>query len=120
MKLLKAKDICYMQGLSHPKELGEIIGKTAPIVSDKFSLAITNLEQNGSVAKHYHNISEEIYIFCSGQGVMIVNGEKIPFAKGDAVVIEVGDWHEIVPVDAPVTFYALSIPPFLPEDFLTQ
>ncbi len=120
MKILKAKDISYLEGFSHKKELGEIIGKTAPILSESFSLAITNLEKNGSVAKHYHNISEEIYIFCSGEGVLIVNEEEILFEKGDTVIIEKGEWHEIMPVGAPVTFYALSIPPFSPEDFLIK
>lgn len=120
MKVLKEKDFSYMSGFSHEKELGEIIGKTAPILSEEFSLAITNLEVNGSVMKHYHNISDEIYVFCSGEGVLIVNGEEVQFGKGDVVIIEKGDWHEILPVTVPVTFYAFSIPPYLPEDFLIK
>ena len=45
---------------------------------------------------------------------MVVNGEKFDFKKGNIVYIDKGDWHEILPVKKPSTFYALSIPPFLP------
>ncbi|MDO4198432.1 MAG: cupin domain-containing protein [Erysipelotrichaceae bacterium] len=120
MKLLKDKDIESANGAGETFLLGEIIGKTAPIHKEDYSIAVTVLEKGGKVIPHYHKISDETYIFIEGSCVMKINGELIDISKGTTIVIEPGDVHEILPAEEKCVFYAITIPAFIPEDFIAD
>lgn len=120
MKLLHEKDLSYIDNRENLSSLSEIIGKTAPMKSDDYSVALTHLETGGSVKSHYHLSSDEIYIFTEGCCEMVINNKTFPVQKGSVILIEKNDWHEILPCNEPVRFYAISVPPFTPEDFLVE
>lgn len=119
MKIIKEENITYSSRES-ASMLGEIVGLTAPINKREYSVAITKLEAGGTVTRHRHAVSDEIYIFTEGCCEMQVNGKSVRASKGTVTVIEPGDWHEILPCCENVTFYAVSFPAFRPEDFLTD
>jgi quercetin dioxygenase-like cupin family protein len=51
----------------------------------------------GQIAKnHYHKKQTEIFYFLNNKGYFVVNGKKIVVKKGDILVIEPGDEHEVV------------------------
>lgn len=53
--------------------------------------------KTGEVAKeHYHKIQTEIFYFLNNNGYWIVNDIKIVPGKGDVMVIEPNDRHEVV------------------------
>ena len=46
--------------------------------------------------KHHHKRTTEIFYFLSENGYWIINGEKRAFKKGEILVIEPFDKHEVV------------------------
>ncbi len=120
MKLLHDREVSYRPQKEAASMLGELVGRTAPLHSAAYSIAATRLGKGGSVQRHYHAVSDEIYLFTEGACTMAVNGATFRVQAGSAVVLEPGDRHEILPCAAPVVFYAVSVPPFVPEDFLTE
>lgn len=120
MDTLHETDLTYFKDTQAHSSLAEILGLTAPLHRDAYSLAVTRLEKGGTVIRHHHQVSEEIYIFTEGRCVMQVDGTPIHAAPGTVVAIHPGEHHEILPSAEAVTFYALSIPPYRPEDFLTE
>ena len=59
------------------------------------SLAEATLEPGQSTMRHYHALSEEIYLLTGGGGTMEVDGESREVAEGDAILIPPGAWHEL-------------------------
>ncbi len=108
--------------ITNPKgnqKLYELIGISAPINYDKCSIAVTRIEPRGHVIKHLHMNSEEIYIFTSGSATMKVNNNEFRVSAGDTVLINKNDIHELHTCDHEcVEFYAVTIPPFDPSDFI--
>lgn len=50
----------------------------------------------GQVAEsHYHKQQVEIFYFLNTAGEFWVNGEKIPLAVGDVLIVEPNDKHEV-------------------------
>ncbi|MCX6053989.1 MAG: cupin domain-containing protein [Chloroflexi bacterium] len=120
MKMLREINIEYINNLENASKLGVIVGLTAPILKKDYSIAITRLGPSGTVIRHYHVVSDEVYLFIEGSCIMKVNSDTLLAQPGTVVVIESGDWHEILPCEDVVSFYALSFPAFKPEDFLTE
>ena len=48
-----------------------------------------------STMRHYHALSEEIYLLTSGGGTMELDGEVREVGEGDAILIPPGAWHEL-------------------------
>lgn len=48
--------------------------------------------------KHYHRKTIEYYFVAEGSGEMELDGEVVPVAKGDMIVVPTGVWHTSRPV----------------------
>jgi mannose-6-phosphate isomerase-like protein (cupin superfamily) len=59
------------------------------------SLAEATLVAAQSTQRHYHVLSEEIYLITGGGGTLEVDGETCEVTEGDAVLIPPGAWHEL-------------------------
>jgi mannose-6-phosphate isomerase-like protein (cupin superfamily) len=77
------------------------------------SLAEAWLEPGQATQRHYHAVSEELYVLLDGEGEMEVDGERRRVARGDAVLIPAGAWHQIT-ADAgvPLRFLCCCAPPY--------
>lgn len=120
MQQLYKNEMTYFGNEACRSALSELVGRTAPIRKTTYSIAETKLEVGGTVARHYHMVSDEVYIFTKGKCTMRINGQVIQGEAGDIFVIEPGDRHEILPVQEQTEFYAISFPPYSPEDYLTE
>ena len=88
---------------------------TAPVQNQ--SLAEAMLGAGQSTRRHYHAESEEIYYLIEGTGEMEVNGEHARVARGDAILIPPGAWHQLRATGAgPVRLLCACSPPYRDED----
>ena len=111
MQIIRQSELTLAENFQSRSYLAEIAGLTAPIHTDKCSIALTRLAAGGSVVRHYHKASDEIYIFTEGRCTMCVDGAILQAGAGTVVLVEPGERHEIFPTDEPAAFYAVSIPP---------
>ena len=101
--------------------LYEIVGHSAAIEYDHFSVAKTVLSTGGEVERHFHRLSDEIYLFVRGMGQMQVNQEAFPVGPGDLVLIQPNDWHEVTAVgEDDLEFYAITRPAYTADDYLIE
>jgi quercetin dioxygenase-like cupin family protein len=80
------------------------------------SLAEASLQPGQSTRRHYHALSEEIYLVTRGGGVLEVGGESRDIREGDAVLIPPGTWHELVAGDHGVRLLCMCAPPYSHDD----
>jgi quercetin dioxygenase-like cupin family protein len=80
------------------------------------SLAEASLQPGQSTRRHYHALSEEIYLVTRGAGVLEVDGESRGVREGDAVLIPPGAWHELVAGDQGVRLLCMCAPPYSHDD----
>jgi quercetin dioxygenase-like cupin family protein len=80
------------------------------------SLAEATLEPGQATQRHYHALTEEIYLVTAGGGVLEVDGESREVRVGDAVVIPPGAWHELVAGSAGARILCMCVPPYSHED----
>jgi quercetin dioxygenase-like cupin family protein len=80
------------------------------------SLAEASLDPGQATQRHYHALTEEIYLIAAGGGVLEVDGESRDVAVGDAVVIPPGAWHELVAGTAGARFWCMCVPPYSHDD----
>jgi mannose-6-phosphate isomerase-like protein (cupin superfamily) len=58
------------------------------------SMHVVDISRDSRV--HYHRHMTEIYYILHGQGVMELDGERIPVSPGDAILIKPGCRHRAV------------------------
>jgi len=81
------------------------------------SLAQATVPPGASTEAHYHRASEEIYLFTSGAGRMILRGEEARVRAGDCVVIAPGAEHQLVNDGAdPLVLLCCCSPPYSDDD----
>jgi mannose-6-phosphate isomerase-like protein (cupin superfamily) len=81
------------------------------------SLAQATVPPLASTEAHYHRVSEEIYLFTSGSGRMILGGEQAAVRAGDCVVIPPGVEHQLVnDTGAPLVLLCCCSPAYSNED----
>jgi len=80
------------------------------------SLAEATLEPGQGTQRHYHGVTEEIYLVTSGGGTLEVDGVSREVATGDAVLIPPGAWHELVAGPAGAQLLCMCAPPYSHED----
>lgn len=54
------------------------------------------IKPGDTVKNHYHKKATEIFYFLNSKGYFVVNGGKVILEKGDTLVIEPGENHEVV------------------------
>ncbi|HKB93756.1 MAG TPA: cupin domain-containing protein [Gaiellaceae bacterium] len=81
------------------------------------SLAEATLEPGQATERHYHAVSEEIYVVTKGSGSMEIEGEVRRVAKGDAVLIPPGAWHTLEnDGTSELIFLCCCAPPYSHDD----
>jgi mannose-6-phosphate isomerase-like protein (cupin superfamily) len=81
------------------------------------SLAEAWLEGGQQTQRHYHAVSEELYVLLDGSGEMEVEGERASVGPGDAILIPPGARHQIRATDdAPLRFLCCCAPPYSHDD----
>lgn len=119
MKKIEFDNTIEIPNESSKSTLYEMMGLTAPIKNTSCSIALTQIDPGGSVIRHKHIISEETYVFTKGSAEMVINGVTLQVTAGDTVLLERHDVHELRTDDKNgVEFYAISVPPFVEDDFI--
>ena len=80
------------------------------------SLAEATLEPGQATERHYHRLSEEIYLLVEGGGRMELDGEERDVAAGDAILIPPGSWHTITAGSGGVRLLCCCVPPYSHDD----
>lgn len=80
------------------------------------SLAEATLAQGQATQRHYHAVSEELYVVLDGSGEMELEGERRAVAPGDAILIPPGAWHQITAGGEELRFLCCCAPPYSHED----
>ena len=80
------------------------------------SLAEATLEPGQSTMRHYHALSEEIYLLIGGGGTMEIDGETREVGDGDAILIPPGAWHELRAGADGVRLLCCCVPPYSHDD----
>jgi quercetin dioxygenase-like cupin family protein len=80
------------------------------------SLAEATLTPGQSTMRHYHALSEEIYLLIGGAGTMEIDGETREVAEGDAILIPPGAWHELLAGADGVKLLCCCVPPYSHDD----
>ena len=80
------------------------------------SLAEASLDPGQATQRHYHAVTEEIYLLTAGGGVLDVDGESREVVAGDAVLIPPGAWHELVAGADGARLLCMCAPPYSHDD----
>jgi mannose-6-phosphate isomerase-like protein (cupin superfamily) len=83
----------------------------------KQSLAEATLAPGSATRRHYHGVTEEIYVLLEGSGEMEVDGDRVPVGSGDAVLIPPKAWHQIrADPESELRFLCCCAPAYRDED----
>jgi quercetin dioxygenase-like cupin family protein len=80
------------------------------------SLAEASLEPGQSTQRHYHRLSEEIYLIVEGGGRMELDGEAQAVTVGDAILIAPGAWHTLVAGPEGTRLLCCCVPAYSHDD----
>ena len=80
------------------------------------SLAEATLTPGQSTQRHYHALSEEIYLLVAGGGTMELDGVSREVGEGDAILIPPAAWHELVAGPEGVRLLCCCVPPYRDDD----
>lgn len=81
------------------------------------SLAEAWLEPGQATERHYHALTEELYVLLDGDGELEVDGERRAVGPGDAILIPPGAWHEIRAAgEGELCFLCCCAPQYSDED----
>ncbi len=97
-------------------EIREIAGP-AWTVAENQSLAEATLPPGASTTAHYHVVTEEIYYFTQGTGVLRLGDDESAVRPGDCVVIAPGVEHKLTNTgDVPMKLLCCCAPAYSHED----
>ena len=83
----------------------------------KQSLAEATLAPGRATRRHYHGITEEIYVVLEGSGEMEVDGERSPVGPRDAILIPARARHQIRAAEgSELRFLCCCAPAYRDED----
>lgn len=80
------------------------------------SLAEATLAPGQSTQRHYHALSEEIYLLVGGGGSMEIDGTTREVKEGDAILIPPGAWHTLRAGSDGARLLCCCVPPYSHED----
>lgn len=78
--------------------------------NDRLSTHIVRIEKDGEIVPHTHEILEVFYIM-EGNGLALVNGERIKASKGDCIIAHAGEEHGLINTgEEEILLYAVFSP----------
>ena len=80
------------------------------------SLAEAALTPGQSTQRHYHRLSEEIYLLVEGGGTMELDGEDREAVADDAILIPAGAWHTLTAGPQGARLLCCCVPPYRHDD----
>jgi mannose-6-phosphate isomerase-like protein (cupin superfamily) len=81
------------------------------------SLAEATIPVGGATTEHYHRQSEELYLISSGQGRLVIDGERQLVGEGDCALIPPGARHKLFNVgEQPLRLICACAPAYSDED----
>ncbi len=80
------------------------------------SLAEATLAPGQPTQRHYHALTEEIYLLVAGGGAMELDGEVREVEAGDAILIPPGSWHELRAGPDGARLLCCCVPPYSHDD----
>lgn len=80
------------------------------------SLAEATLEPGQATQRHYHAVTEEVYLLTGGGGRLEVDGETREVRAGDAALIPPGARHELVAGKDGARLLCMCAPPYSHDD----
>ena len=80
------------------------------------SLAEATLEPGQATERHYHRLSEEIYLLVDGGGRMELDGQERDVNAGDAILIPPGAWHTLVAGPQGARLLCCCVPAYSHDD----
>ena len=80
------------------------------------SLAEASLAPSQATQRHFHRLSEEIYLLLDGSGRMELDGEEREVEAGDAILIPPGTRHAITAGPDGARFLCCCVPPYSDDD----
>jgi mannose-6-phosphate isomerase-like protein (cupin superfamily) len=84
------------------------------------SLAEATLAPGQATQRHYHRLSEEIYLLVEGGGTMEIDGEEREVGADDAILIPAGAWHTLVAGKDGARLLCCCVPPYSHDDTYMQ
>jgi mannose-6-phosphate isomerase-like protein (cupin superfamily) len=82
-------------GLDEPGKRRKVFRFVSPDTgSEEFMAGITVFEPGESSSYHVHPESEEINLVLSGSGIVVSDGEEVPFGQGHAMWVPKGVHHQ--------------------------
>ena len=78
------------------------------------SIALVTMDECSEGLKHYHDNITEIYLFSTGSGSIIINGNENMIESGDLYIITPGNAHYIK-ADTKMEFACICTPPWTEE-----
>ena len=83
----------------------------------KQSLAEATVAPGQATQRHYHGVTEEVYVILEGRGEIEVDGEHGLVGPGDAVLIPPRAWHQIrAEAETELRFLCCCAPAYRDED----
>jgi len=80
------------------------------------SLAEATLEPGQATERHYHRLSEEIYLLVDGGGRMELDGQERDVNAGDAILIPPRAWHTLVAGPQGARLLCCCVPAYSHDD----
>ena len=81
------------------------------------SLAEATLEPGQATERHYHRVSEEIYVVTGGAGTLEIDGATRRVHPGEAILIASGAWHRLENVGtSELRILCCCAPPYSHDD----
>jgi mannose-6-phosphate isomerase-like protein (cupin superfamily) len=74
-------------------------------VLNNLTVSTTRLKQGHITGGHSHDHQEEVYIFLSGKGEMILGDQTIPVEGGDVVVVPINTHHQVTALNGFAVYF---------------
>lgn len=111
----KNKEMCKASAIGDKVTVCELLGIENGDAK-QHSIALLEIEENGSSSAHYHPETEESYIITEGEGRLVIDGIERMVTAGDVATIPVGKVHQIFNnTNTPLKLYAVCAPAWTPK-----
>lgn len=105
----------YLENLKKQAKENEYFRKVVA-TSGKTQVVLMSLLPGEDIGLETHNENDQVLICVKGEGTCVLDGEKHPFSKGDAVLVTAGTEHNFTTVgDEPMKIITTYSPAHHPD-----